>query len=298
MRNVSIGGLFGVAAALAFASTSVLASGAQSGGKSPLPSFQVASIRPNRSQSPAGSLGWHGDTFRAKNISTGSLIEYAFHVWPFQLSSGPAWIKSANYDIEAKMEESVANSLEKLPSDQRQQQRRMMVESLLEDRFNLKTRRQTRELPVYALVVAKKGPRLSELRPGETSRDAFKGPDGRTYAGPLMSVLSGYSQIKGAGGSMGSLAEVLTEFLGRTVLDRTGLKGTYDYTLRWTRDEYQNGIVGLVAGEQDLKPPTETESSPPSIFTAIQEQLGLRLESTKGPVDVLVIDHIERPSEN
>ena len=97
---------------------------------------------------------------------------------------------------------------------------------------------------------------------------------------------------------MGSLAEVLTEFLGRTVLDRTGLKGTYDYTLRWTRDEYQDGIVGLASGEPGSKSTTDTDSSPPQIFTAIQEQLGLKLESTKGPVEVLVIDHIERPSEN
>lgn len=287
-----------VAATLAFASASALVAGSQSGGSSPLPSFEVASIKLNRSQSLAGSLGWRGDMFRAKNISTRSVIEYAFHIWPFQLSSGPAWMKSANYDIEAKMDESVANSLEKLPSNQRQKQMRMMVESLLADRFNLKVRRETRELPVYALVVAKGGPKLSELAPGDTSQTGVKARDGRTYPGPLLSVLWEYTQIRGGWSSMGSLAGLLSQQLGRTVLDRTRLKGKYDYTLRWTRDEYQDGIVGLAAGEPGLKPAADADSSPPSIFTAIHEQLGLRLESTKGPVEVVVIDHIERPSEN
>ena len=289
---------FGVPAALACASISGLAASAQSAGSPPSPSFEVASIKPNRSRSLAGSSGWHGDTFTAKNLSTISLIEYAFNVKRFQLSSGPTWINTASYDIDAKLDESVATSLQTLSSSQREEQIRMMVQALLADRFKLKVRHETRELPVYALVVAKHGPKLSELRPGDISHNGPKGQDGRTYAGPLITVDLGYTQIRGAGSSMASLAELLTQHLGRTVLNRTGLKGTYDYTLRWTRDEYQNGIVGLAAGEQELKPQTENDSSPPPIFTAVQEQLGLKLESTKGPVEVLIIDHIERPSEN
>src|SRR5208282_776712 len=112
---------------------------------------------------------------------------------------------------------------------------------------------------------------------------------------PLISVRAGYSRIRGGGSSMASLAGLLTQHLGRTVLDQTGLKGKYDYTLQWTRDEYENAIVGAAAGTDAAPSP---DSSPPSIFTAIQEQLGLKLESTKGPVEIIVINHVERPSEN
>jgi uncharacterized protein (TIGR03435 family) len=124
----------------------------------------------------------------------------------------------------------------------------------------------------------------------------MKGPDGVGHAGMMR---MGPGQLAGQGTPMESLARLLSEQLGRTVLDQTGLKGNYDFTLQWTPEQ---GEAMMLKGPEGGKPGTDNaappESSGPSIFTAIQEQLGLKLESTKGPVEILVIDHVEKPSEN
>lgn len=173
-----------------------------------------------------------------------------------------------------------------------------MIQSLLADRFKLKVSHSTRELPVYALVVAKTGPKLHDAKPGDTYPNGIKGPDGRPVGGAgMMRMRPG--QLIGQGFSIASLAGLLSQQLGRTVMDQTGLKGNYDFTLQWTSDQrpvaMPAGPVGVSSGADGVPP---SDSSGPSIFTALQEQLGLKLESTKGPVDIIVIDHIERPSEN
>jgi uncharacterized protein (TIGR03435 family) len=264
----------------------------------PLPSFEVASIKPNRSRGSKGYLGWSGGRFYAKNVQTAGLIKFAYNLHRFQLSGGPSWVNTEGYDVDARVEDSLAEKLYKmLPSEQVEEHRRM-VQSLLEDRFQLRVRCEIRDLPTYALVVAKNGPKFQESKPGDTG---VKTPYG-TFPGPILSVLRTETRIRGGGSSMAALARLLSQQLGRTVLDQTGLKGKYDYTLRWTRDEYQNAIVGSAAGLQDSVPITGAPASPespyPSIFTAIQEQLGLKLQSLKAPGEVLVIDHIERPSVN
>ena len=163
-----------------------------------------------------------------------------------------------------------------------------MLQTLLADRFKLTTHRTTKELPIYSLVVAKGGSKLHEANSGE-----IKGPDGRPE--PPGSSLIGFrsGELTGQNLEMDQLARLLTEQTGRTVVDNTGLKGNYDLTLNWTPDQIApNGLAG--GG-----PDSSTSSEPgPSIFTAIQEQLGLKLQSQKGPVEILVIDHVERPSEN
>jgi uncharacterized protein (TIGR03435 family) len=155
-----------------------------------------------------------------------------------------------------------------------------MFQQLLADRFKLTIHWETRELAVYALVVTKNGPSLHDS----------KEPDGSSHT----STSTG--QFTGRGISMVEMALTLTQELsrelGRVVIDKTGISGRYDVTLRWTPDA---GTAFINSGTEGTAPPPD---SGPSIFTAIQEQLGLKLESTKGPVQVLVIDHVEMPSRN
>ena len=269
----------------------------------PLPSFEVASIKPNHSGERRRGFGLQPDRFTATNVTTKMLVTFAYNIRDLQVSGGPSWMDSTTYNIDAREEGSIVEKLKSLPRDQRRAQIRLMVQSLLADRFKLIVSRETQDLPVYALVVAKNGPKLHEARPGDTYPNGIKGLDGRGHAGM---VHSGGDHISAQGISItslnhdeGSLVDLLSQQLGRTVLDQTGLKGKYDIALKWTPDQNPDGMVqgpdGGRPGAESAPPP---DSSGPSIFTAIQEQLGLKLEPTKGPVDVIVIDHIERPSAN
>ena len=262
----------------------------------PLPSFEVASIKPNRSGELRISIGFQPGRFTTTGTTVKQLIALAYDVRDIQVSGGPSWIDSERYDIEAKEPDSVVEELPKLPSDQRGEQLHLLVQSLLADRFKLKLRHESKELPVYALVIAKNGPKLQESKPGDTYPNGMKGPDGRGQAGMMR---TGPGELTGQGLPTESLARLLSQQLGRTVLDQTGLKGNYDFTLKWTPDQSSAAVpVGPDAGKTGADTAPSPESSGPSIFAAIQEQLGLKLESRKGPVDNLVIDHVERPSEN
>jgi uncharacterized protein (TIGR03435 family) len=265
----------------------------------PTPSFEVASIKPNRSADLDRRIMSLPGGYTATNVTIKFLIASAYHVKDFQVSGGPSWINSERYDIEAKMPDSLAEEMQKLPPSQRRAKiMGLLLQSLLADRFKLKVSHGTKELPVYALVVAKNGPKLQESKPNDTYPNGIKGPDGLGHAGMFRMSIGG-GEITAQGIPMASLVMMLSEQLGRTVLDQTGLKGNYDVALQWTPDPSEAVMLkGPEGGNPgpDSAPPSD--SSGPSIFTAIQEQLGLRVESTKGPVDILVIDHVERPSEN
>jgi uncharacterized protein (TIGR03435 family) len=162
-----------------------------------------------------------------------------------------------------------------------------MLQALLADRFKLTIHRETKDLPAYALVIAKNGPKLQEAKPGTYPEDG-KGHAGRILMDP--------GQLTGQGLPIATLAEFLSEWLGRTVLDQTGLKGNYDFTLKWTPEPGQGMMLRGPEGSNpgpEGGPPTDSPA-----ITAIQEELGLKVESTKAPVEVLVIDHVEKPSEN
>jgi uncharacterized protein (TIGR03435 family) len=262
----------------------------------PSPSFEVVSIKPNRSEELRISIGFQPGRFIASGTTVKQLIALAYDVRDIQVSGGPSWVDSERYNIDAKEPDSVVEELPKLPPAERGEQLRLMVQSLLADRFKLKLRHESKEHPVYALVVAKNGPKLQEAKPGDTYPNGMKGPDGVGRAG-MMNM--GPGQLTGQGLPMESLARLLSQQLGRTVLDQTGLKGNYDFTIQWTPDQSQ---PAMLKGPEGGKPATDNapppESSGLSLFTAIQEQLGLKLESRKGPVEFLVIDHVEKPSEN
>jgi len=266
------------------------------------PAFEVATIKRSNSSGSFGMgdgrtmfrIGWGPDRFTATGVSLVMIIQMAYDVQPDQISGGPYWLRSEIYAIEAKMDESEANELRKLSPDQRQIEQQRMLQRLLVDRCKLSVQRETKDLPEYVLTVAKKGSRLREAKPNETyGSNGIKGPDGRTAGAGVMVVVPG--QLTAQGVPIAKLVWFLKgrrELGHRLVLDQTGLTGNYDFTLQWTAENpTSNGISGPDSA-------TTPDSSGPPIFTAIREQLGLKLDATKGQVETIVIDNIERPSEN
>ena len=222
------------------------------------------------------------------------LIAFAYNTNDFQISGGPGWINSETYEVDGKVPDSLVEELQKLPFDLRREKMNSMIQSLLAERCKLKVSHKTKELPVYALLVARNGSKLQEAKPGETYPNGGHPHSGTDDAGRIEGRAIPISAPRGM-----SLAWLLTSELGRTVLDQTGLKGKYDFTLQWTPDQIPAAMgIGPEGGKPANENPPTPDSSGPSLFAAIQEQLGLKLESTKGPVEILVIDHIERPSEN
>jgi uncharacterized protein (TIGR03435 family) len=250
-----------------------------------LPSFEVASIKLNKSATPLTG----GHLFEGRYSGTGdpiSTIQFAYgqngiSLSPSEVSGGPDWIKSETYDIEAKVDDSlVQGEWKKLKSDERFEQVRLMMRSLLADRFKLKVRHETKELPVYALVLDKNGPKLAE----DNSHPELAG----------FSAL-GRGKLEAKSSQLTWFAFILSrqpELGGRRVLDRTGLKGHYSFKFEWTPENLS------AMGGQPSEGATAPDPSGTSPFAALREQLGLRLESTKAPVDTIVIEHIERPSGN
>jgi uncharacterized protein (TIGR03435 family) len=261
------------------------------------PVYEVASIKPDKSDGGMVGIRFRPDGFSATNATLQMLIRASYGVEDNQILGAPNWLTSEKYDIEAKMETSAANELRKLSPDQRKIEQERMLQTLLADRFKLTLHRGTKGLSVYALVIAKNGPKLQESKPGDTYPNGSKGPDGLPLGAHMMRTVRG--QIKGQALPMASFVRVLSRQLGRTVLDKTGLTGTYDFTLQWTQDESQAPLFkGTEDGQQATGSTPPLDSNGPSIFTAIQEQLGLKLESQKGLGEILVIDHVEKPSEN
>ena len=236
--------------------------------------FEVASIKPGDPDSQMFRIGsMPGGKFSAINASLKLLIQTAYDVRSHQISGGPNWIDSAKFDIDAK-----PDSAAPIPAGPAGgPQIRSMLQSLLEERFKLKLHRELRAESTYELVLTRGGPKL------QVATDSLK----QERRGLRM----GRGQFTGTAAPISILVNQLSQQLGRSVVDKTGLTGLYDFDLKWTPEsgEFQFGPAD--AGS----PP---DPAGPSIFTAIQEQLGLKLESTKSPVDVLVIDSAERPSEN
>ena len=266
------------------------------------PVYDVASIKPNNSEIGLFKMMFVQDGFSATSVTLRMLIRTAYGVEDSQIFGVPNWVNSEKYDIEARMDSSVADGLSKVSEDQRRVEKRRMLQALLADRFKLTLHRETKQLGMYVLVIAKNGPKLQEAKPGDTYPKGLKNPDGGSPAGIFwLRRAGGGGELVGQALPIATLIRLLSEkILNRSVLDNTGLTGSYDFTLQWTTGDESQGPMFKGAGDDQQvtgsTPPPE--SSGPSIFTAIQEQLGLKLESQKGPGGVLVIDHIEKPSEN
>jgi uncharacterized protein (TIGR03435 family) len=261
---------------------------------SPSPSFEVATIKPNHSNESGHRDNFTRGKYMGRNVTVKSLIERAYGVSDYQLIGAPAWTSSDAFDIDAKMEDSAAAEMLKLPPAERTEQIKLIFQAFLADRFNLKIARETRELPIYALVVAKNGPKLtpSKLPPlgSPSATPAQQATRGTDVTGKGLE-----STAVAKGVTLSQLVAILArdpELAGRVVQDETGLKGEYDFTLQWTRDNLSAGD-GAISADSSIK-----DASGPSLFTALQQQLGLKLEPKKGPVDTIIIQHIEKPSEN
>jgi uncharacterized protein (TIGR03435 family) len=241
------------------------------------------------------------DGFIARFATVKMLVLKAYAVDDYQLTGAPDWVSKERYDIDAKFDGSTADELQKLNPTDRVLARQQMLQTLLAERFSLTIHRENKELQIYSLIVAKNGPKLQEVKLDDAESDK---PKGGPAAGTGTMVVGGTGgQIRGYTTTLATLTTMLTRVLHRFVIDRTGLTEKYDFTLRWTPDENQlppsSGAQVSPAGASSGLPSTDPNpNSGPSLFTAIQEQLGLKLESAKGPVEFIVIDHIERPSGN
>jgi len=277
---------------------------AQPANQGPLPSFEVASVKPNHSGDRRVGLRNTPGMFTAVNVTPKMLIEFAYDIRGPQLSGGPGWIDSERFDIDAKTGES-ANDVRSNPA-RFNEQRRLMVRSLLADRFKLVVKQETKDLPVYDLVVAKGGPKfhpttLPPVDPNSPPPPLSAPPQpGQPFRGRGIMMGLSRGQLTINGGSMSQLAQALSGRIGRNVIDKTGLTGDYDLTLQWTPDE-NDTVVRSEGGGPDPRPTSEAAppaESGPTLFTALEEQLGLKLESAKGPVETYAVVSIERPSEN
>jgi uncharacterized protein (TIGR03435 family) len=226
-----------------------------------VPAFDVASIKLHKGEVTFSSdPSPRGRRVTATASTLLDMITYAYGMRYDQISGGPNWAGTAHYDLEARSEGEGALTTV---------QSRQMVQSLLADRFQLKVRRETQEVPIYVLVVGKNGPKFKESAPDAANGNHVRGNDKGLH-------------MEATKGTMASLVNQLSHTAGRPVLDGTGLTGTYAYTLDWF--------------PANRVPPTDLYA--PSMFDALQEQLGLKLESSKGPQERLVIEYAAKPSEN
>jgi uncharacterized protein (TIGR03435 family) len=257
------------------------------------PRFEVASIKPAGDQGPMMMRP-------LPNGLTGTvplklMMQRAYAAQSFQITGVPEWINSERYAIDAKAAGTPSRD-----------QISLMLQSLLEERFQLKIHRETRELPMFSLVTARGGPKLATPKEGgcDDSTDSRPEPAGGRMAPPgsgaapltrcgglSVTLQTGGARMFGGKIPMPELVRMLSVVLGRTVVDRTGFTGTFDVRLDFLPDDSTPPLP---------PPPPDAVSSAmsPSIFSALPEQLGLRLEAAKGPVEVIVIDHVERPSAN
>jgi bla regulator protein BlaR1 len=283
---LSAAGLLAVAAPVVFGLLQATQTRAASQAKNTAdiaPAFETASIKPNNGEPMAGfeivgkpfnAIMWKADRLMATNFTLHGLIRVAYAIQAYQISGGPDWLSSEGYDIDAKIGKSALDEMQKRGRVHGVSGRTLMLQALLSDRFKLKFHHETRELPVYVLVIPKSGPKIQQAKPGDTYPDGLKCSGGRPCgAGVILAPESG--KLVGQGVTIPTLVEDLSSELGgRIVVDKTGLAGNYDFALKWKPD-----------GNQD------------SMLTALQDQLGLKLETQKLPIDVLVIDHAEMPSE-
>jgi uncharacterized protein (TIGR03435 family) len=230
--------------------------------------FDAASIKRSASGNPGGTTFelLAGGTLRVRNSTLRGVIETAYDVRDFQIIGGPPWLDADRYDLLARSQpgDRAASRAEDMRAT------RLKLQALLADRFHLVVHREAREMQEYALVVAKSESRLVAV-PAGTPPAAHAG------------VLSTCGRMTGTQAPISGLALYISRELKRPVLDRTGLAGRYNFELSWT---------------PELAPCAEAADNAPSIFTALLEQLGLRLDSIKGPVDTVVVDRVEKPSED
>jgi bla regulator protein blaR1 len=246
----------------------------------PLPSYEVATIKP-----------WDGTGY---GLPLRNYIASAFGLNPSAVTRliGPDWINRKSFVIRGKVPDSVQEAMKKMPPEERYKETRLMQQSLLAERFKLKVHFETHELPVFELMPAKGGSNLKEFAPDAQPQSSqwSMGPRGQM------------NQMRGISVSISMIADMLMldpEVDGRTVIDKTGLTGKYDVSMKWVPARLAaTGAPGVLMQPGAYGPAPAPDTEGPSLTTALQETLGLKLVPSKGPVEVMVIDNIELPTEN
>jgi len=247
--------------------------------------FQVASVRRNTAGNAATFFRTSPGRFEAGNQTLRRLVRQAYNIMESQISGGPGWIDSDRYDIEAKFEGTSPSA-----------GIMVMLQALLTERFKLVLHHEMKELPIYELTVARGGPKLRSSPNGCIPVDPSKPtPPGQKASDSCGYLGMGRGMLEATSITMPNLAIALSRLTGQPVSDKTGITGNYSVHLTFAADD---SISLPPPPTGDFGNPAQNVDAGPSMFTAIQEQLGLKLQAGKGPVEVLVIDHVERPSEN
>lgn len=236
------------------------------------PTFEVATIKPTKPDEKRTYIIWRGADMQVVNFSLDDLVKFAYDVQDKQIVSAPGWMSSDKFDIEAKPD---------IPGQPSGGQLKGMVQKLLADRFALKFHKGEKEMSAYVLVVGKDGPKMKQNTSNPNGLPGlFFGPIGTLHV--MNATMHNFTNL------------MQSTVLDRPVVDKTGLKGRWDFTLKWTPDESQFAGMGI-----KIPPPSADDANAaPPLFTAIQEQLDLKLEAQKTQVPVLVIDHVDHPSPN
>jgi uncharacterized protein (TIGR03435 family) len=257
--------------------------------------YEVVSIKRNKAEfDTSGNDGTRTtrDEFISKNEPLSTLIGIAYGIrHSEQLSGGPSWVDSDGYDVDAKMDESVADELQKLSRDERNAIRQKMLQELLATRFNVKVHQESRDFPVYFLEIAKGGSKLKEAKAEDPNAPKVSNGLPVTNVIHLESGDAGATKMTGHAVSVSFLAVNLERRVGHIVVDKTGLTGNYDFSMQfmWEPNAPQVGGDSVSPG---------ADPGAPYIFTAVETELGLKLVAGRAPIDVVVVDHAERPSEN
>ena len=243
-----------------------------------LPDFDVASVKENKSDSHMMRWRYTADGISTMNLSLANLIASAYNIKQYLISGGPSWVNSTGFDVDAKVDAADVETYKKLSPAQH----RLMMQKLLAARFHLVVHIETKTLPVYDLVIAGGGSKLKASAP-DPPPPADANPSDPPKPRGMVRMGAGWLELQEM--PLTSFVEQLGYAVNRTVINKTGLTGKYDLSLKWTPDDQESAENG-------------SDNQAPHLFTALQEQLGLKLEPSKGPVDTLVVDHVEMPSAN
>jgi len=236
------------------------------------PSFEVATIKPSQPDRPGKGFRVQGSHFNTINTTLADLIKFSYGVQDKQIIGAPAWAETDKFDIEAQPD---------VPGAPNKDQVSMMVQKLLADRFQLKFHKETKELPAYVLTASKTGQKMKK----SDSEEALPGLFFTNISPATLNVRNA---------TMDDVCHLFqSAVLDRPVVDQTAITGKWNFQLKWTADESQFGGMGV-----KVPPPSDAADAPPPLFTAIQEQIGLKLDAGKAQVEVLVVDKAEKPSAN
>jgi uncharacterized protein (TIGR03435 family) len=294
--------LVAAAAVLAAAVPSAQAPQAPAGA----PAFEVASIKPNNSGDGRIMMQNQPGRYVATNVTLRLLIRNAYQLQDFQITGGPSWLASDHFDINAKVPDEFRAMAPPAPGSG-PGPLQLMIRALLVERFKLVVHNETKDSPIYALILARADGKLGPGLKKSNVDCAAVFAAGRARGGAMppppqpgermqCGMRVGPGNLMGGGALMPQFANTLGMFAGRIVVDRTGLEGAYDVDLTWTPDQMPQRPPGAPDGPVQFNG-VAIDPNGPSLFTAVQEQLGLKLDSQRGPVEIVVIDRAEKPVE-